>query len=244
MDSLATSVLGNCRRPVRPSDRRRRFRRDLAVERDRAARRSVYCYAVFDSAAWQGEATRDFVSAESAVAGIWRHDPLGSVDLITLAHDSGIGADLRRTVASYNAAVRQGRTTELAGAPCSKVICPRPSSSRRSKKRRPVGVHYHHHGRRPGQPAGQRAAARRVWHCGALDVAVSSLGGDEGGPHAGYLGGLMKAFLTGYSTGQAIADTRQDRVAMIGHVEIAGGGFAGLTLATALCQRGWDCACA
>jgi fumarate reductase flavoprotein subunit len=43
--------------------------------------------------------------------------------------------------------------------------------------------------------------------CGidGLYVAGSSTGGFEGGPHAGYLGGLMKAFLTGYTVGQAIA---------------------------------------
>ncbi|MGE0038135.1 MAG: FAD-dependent oxidoreductase [Xanthobacteraceae bacterium] len=166
------------------------------------------CYAVFDSAAWQGEAMRDFVPPNPLLpefGGTIRSAP----EVAILAIASSIDTELTRTVANYNAAVRKGRAAEMA-------------VPRGAKRYPPVTIE---------QPpfyavplcAGitstmggvlVNAQGNALRHDGSgiagLYVAGSSTGGYEGGPHAGYLGGLMKAFLTGYSTGQAIANTEQD----------------------------------
>ena len=161
------------------------------------------CFAVFDSAAWEGEATRDFVPPNPLLkdfGGTIRSAP----DLATLARDSGIGIDLVQTVADYNAAVLQGRSAEL-------------TVPRGGRRYPPAAV-----GRAPffvtplcagitttmgGVLINAQGNALR--HDGSsiagLYVAGSSTGGYEGGPHAGYLGGLMKAFLTGFTTGEAVA---------------------------------------
>ncbi len=167
------------------------------------------CFAVFDSAAWQGEATRDFVPPNPLLPE-FGGNIRSATDIASLARDSGIGADLTQTVADYNAAVRQGRTAELA-------------VPRGTKRYPPATIEQPPFYAVPlcagitttmgGVLVNPQGNALR--HDGSgiagLYVAGSSTGGYEGGPHAGYLGGLMKAFLSGYSTGQAIANTRQDR---------------------------------
>lgn len=164
------------------------------------------CFAVFDSSAWEGAAKRDFVPPNPLLV-----DFGGAVhsapDLATLARDTGIGRGLEQTLADYNAAVRQGRTVELA-------------VPRGAKRYPPVTID-----RAPfyavplcagitttmgGVLVDMQGQALR--HDGSgidgLYVAGSSTGGYEGGPHAGYLGGLIKAFVTGCTTGQAITKTK------------------------------------
>jgi fumarate reductase flavoprotein subunit len=164
------------------------------------------CFAVFDSAVWEGEATRDIVPPNPLLAefgGTIHSAP----DLATLVRDSGIGRDLGQTVADYNAAVRQGRSAEL-------------TVPRGSKRYPPVTVDRGPFFAVPlcagitttmgGVLVDLQGQALR--HDGpginGLYVAGSSTGGYEGGPHAGYLGGLMKAFITGCTAGQAIAKAR------------------------------------
>ena len=167
------------------------------------------CYAVFDTAAWEGEATRDFVPPNPLLpdfGGVIRSAP----DVPALARACGIDAGLAQTVADYNAAVRQGRSVEL-GVPRGARRYPPLTIERAPFYAVPLcaGITT----TMGGVLVNSQGNALR--HDGSgiegLYVAGSSTGGYEGGPHAGYLGGLMKAFITGYATGQAIARIGQDR---------------------------------
>jgi len=164
-------------------------------------------FALFDAAIWKDTGKRDLIpldpNLERGGATMLVAETLGG-----LAAKAGIdAAALERTVAAYNTAVQAGRLGEL-------------DPPRSSDKQRPsaivqapfyavplaAGITYTMGGIAVDTDARVLAAAG-----GAIDglyAAGSAVGGVDGGPHAGYVGGLVKAGVLGLRAAEHAAESQ------------------------------------
>jgi fumarate reductase flavoprotein subunit len=163
---------------------------------------------VFDDAMWTGEPGKAPPTAANPFllsGGGWMHS---APDLDALAQKAGLpAAAMAETVRDYNEAVKNGRLGEL-----------KPSRSLKQHKPMPIAVPpFHAVPLCAGLTLGmggidinENAQALRPdgSPIPGLYVAGTPVSGLEGGPRAGYVGGLCKAFTLGLIAGEHIAGGR------------------------------------
>jgi len=168
------------------------------------------CFAICDSEAWNGVVTRDFVPPNPLLprfGGTIKH----AQDITSLAATVGIHSHgLLQTVNKYNKAIREGRAEQMEIPRGSKRYPPSPIEKAPFYA---VPICAGITTTMGGVWVNPRGNALRLdGSCiDGLYVAGSSTGGFEGGDHAGYLGGLFKAFASGLAAGRAVVDVGQDK---------------------------------
>jgi len=166
---------------------------------------------VFDEAVWTGVAADNryppcmnpvFVKAGGTV--------IEAGGLGELARRIGVPADaLARTVADYNAAVRDGATAHLSPPRATGRFQPHVIETPPFRAIRAcAGVTYTMGGVAIDEHS--RALHRDGGVIAGLYAVGSASGGIEGGPNAAYLGGLSKAVITGLRAAEAIAADHLD----------------------------------
>lgn len=162
---------------------------------------------VFDHAAWNGPAKERALSSNPflihAGATVWV-----APDLTTLARKCGLPlAPMQQSIERYNAALAAGTANQLTPARSTHRYAPWPIMS-------PpfyaiplaAGITYTMGGIRIDAHA--RVLTKNATPIAGLYAAGSTTGGLEGGPEAGYVGGLCKAAVTGLRAGEHICLSR------------------------------------
>jgi len=165
----------------------------------------THAFAVFDNRAWRERATAFPLPANplliQAGATVHRAD-----DLAGLACAAGLpGERLQHTVATYNAALAAGAAGKLAPPRSATVFAPLPVVAAPFYAVKILaGITYTTGGIAIDEWCRVRASGGGT--IAGLYAAGSATGGHEGGPAAGYTGGLSKALVFGRRAGDTLAD--------------------------------------
>lgn len=160
--------------------------------------------AVFDDAAWTGPARTEMLGPNPHLVNAGG-ELFQANDLHTLAAEAGLPVDaLETTVAAYNAAVSENHADRLTPPRSAGRYLPQPIA-RPPYYAAPlcVGITYTMGGLMIDADARVLRADRTPLP--GLYAVGSAAGGIEGGPFAGYVGGLSKAFIFGLRAAESIA---------------------------------------
>jgi fumarate reductase flavoprotein subunit len=161
--------------------------------------------AVYDEAIWTGPAGRGHIVPANPCLIEGGAKIVTAGGLAALAGELGLPAGaLEKTVAEYNAAVAAGQTQRLAPPRTSTTYKPSPIAQPPFYALRLcAGITFTMGG--IAVDAAGRVLNERNAPIAGLYAAGSSTGGLDGGPNAGYVGGLAKAAATGWRTAEHLA---------------------------------------
>ncbi len=168
---------------------------------------------IWDEAIWQGPARARFLAPNPLL------DKLGATvfragTIAELAGKAGIDpAGLEREVAEYNAAISEGTLDRLLPARGMRGVEPLPILTPPfAAAPAAAGMTYTMGG--IAVDGCSRVVTTEGGPFANLYAVGGSSGGVEGGPRAGYLGGLIKAAATGWRAAQTIIDTSREHVSI------------------------------
>jgi fumarate reductase flavoprotein subunit len=161
--------------------------------------------AIFDEAIWNGPAASGHVYGANPGLATAGADIVHAQDLSSLARAVGLPAEaLEKTVAEYNAAVQAGRTSGLSPARTATAYKPLPiANPPYHALRLCAGITFTMGGIAVNDVG--RVLNERNEAIPGLYAAGACTGGLDGGPHAGYVGGLAKSAAMGLHTADHLA---------------------------------------